>query len=54
MAAGAPQVAGAAEKLAESGVIEVIVPECGIAASFLQGVDARPRTVNLGHHDRTV
>src|SRR5262249_35413367 len=50
----ADRFAGTTVQLAERGVEQVIVPQCRVAAGFVQGADARPRAVDLGHHNRTV
>ena len=51
---GAVKVAGAPVELAERGVEQVIVPQGGILAGFVQCANARVRTFDLGHDDRPV
>src|SRR6516162_2686409 len=48
---GAGQVAGAAVEFAESGVKQVVVPQCWVLASFVERVNACLRTFDLGHDD---
>src|SRR5262245_47188760 len=51
---GPGQVAGAAVEVAECRIEQVIVPQGRILAGLVQHANARLRTVDLGHDDRTV